>query len=81
MMNLMEQYSDVSCRQEDFTDYDAYFTLRSYPDMKTAFEEEGHVGNWVGCILVKDNKFYFGNYDNRIQGESLQQLLDVLGGN
>lgn len=81
MMNLMEQYPDVSCRQEDFTDYDAYFTLRSYPDMKTAFEEEGHVGNWVGCILVKDNKFYFGNYDNRIQGESLQQLLDVLGGN
>ena len=37
-------------------------------------------GDWVGCILVKDNKFYFGSYENRITGISLQELLDILGG-
>ena len=46
-----------------------------------ALEEDPVDGDWVGCILVKDNKFYFGSYENQITGICLQQLRKVLGGN
>ena len=49
--------------------------------MEQALEEDPVDGNWVGCILVKDNKFYFGSYENQITGICLQQLRKVLGGN
>lgn len=64
-----------------FSDYDAYFTLRGYQEMEQALEEDPVDGDWVGCILVKDNKFYFGSYENQITGICLQQLRKVLGGN
>lgn len=64
----------------DFDAYDAYFTINSYPDMDTALEDGMAPGNWVGCILVKNNKFYYDSYENQITGISLQQLLDILGG-
>ena len=34
--------------------------------MKDAIESDSHVGTWVGCILAKDDKFYYGNYDNEM---------------
>ena len=48
--------------------------------METALEDGMSPGNWVGCILVKNNKFYYDSYENQITGISLQQLLDILGG-
>lgn len=77
---LEQDFPEISMNPEDFSDYDAYFTIRSYEDMKDAFDSETIIGNWVGCILVKDNKFYYGSYENQITGLRLQQLLDVLGG-
>lgn len=79
--SLQEQFGDVPLHPEDFSDYDAYFTIRGYEDMKAAVETEETMGHWVGCILVKDNQFYYGNYDSRIEGKTLQLLLEVLGGN
>ena len=64
----------------DFEDYDAFFTIRGYKTIKEAEEREIPYGDWVGIILVKDNGFYYGNYDNKIQGIQLHTLLDVLGG-
>lgn len=78
---LMEEYPDARCNPSDFADYDAYFSIRSYVDMKEAYESDINIGNWAGCILVKDNKFYYCNYKNPITGVYLQQLLDELGGN
>lgn len=78
---LMMQFPEVTYRAQDFEDYDAYFTIRAYPDMEQVLEDEQTPGDWVGCILVKDNKFYFGSYENQITGISLQQLRTVLGGN
>ena len=49
--------------------------------MKDVLSVDKPRGDWVGCILVKDNMFYYGNYDNRITGINLQRLLKVLGGN
>ena len=49
--------------------------------MEQALEEDPVDRDWVGCILVKDNKFYFGSYENQITGICLQQLRKVLGGN
>ena len=65
----------------DFSDYDAIFTIRGYKSIKEAEEKEVPYGDWVGIILVRDNKFYYGNYNNRIKGSQLHVLLSVLRGN
>lgn len=78
---LRAQFKEVTYRASDFSDYDAYFTIRGYQNMDQVLEENPVSGDWAGCILVKNNKFYFGNYENQITGISLQQLKDVLGGN
>jgi hypothetical protein len=78
---LMMQFPQVSYSITDFYDYDAYFTIRAYTDMEVVTEQEVVTGDWVGCILVKDDKFYFGSYENQITGICLQQLREVLGGN
>lgn len=77
---LEMQFPDAQYVATDFDDYDAYFTISSYPDMDTALEDGMVPGNWVGCILVKNNKFYYDSYRNQITGICLQQLLDILGG-
>lgn len=78
---LLMQFPSVVYDVQDFTDYDAYFTIRSYSDIDQVLEGNAVAGHWVGCILVKDNKFYFGSYDNPITGICQQQLREVLGGN
>ncbi|MGF0065247.1 hypothetical protein ACQRCQ_08245 [Lachnospiraceae bacterium SGI.085] len=78
---LENEFGEVTYRPEDFDDYDAYFTISGYQDPKEAFGDEVNCGEWIGCILVKDNHFYYGNYDNAITGVTLQELLKVLGGN
>ncbi len=77
---LEMQFPDAHYIASDFEDYDAYFTISAYPDMDTVLEDGMVPGNWVGCILVKNNKFYYDSYENQITGISLQQLLDILGG-
>lgn len=79
--SLELKYGQVEYNEEDFSDYDAYFTIRGYKELKSAVEGEKMHGDWVGCILVKDNIFYYGNKNNPIVGLQLQQLLDILGGN
>jgi cbb3-type cytochrome oxidase subunit 3 len=78
---LAMQFPQVTYRLEDFADYDAYFTIRAYPDLDAVTEQEAVSGDWVGCILVKDDKFYFGSYENQITGICQQQIREVLGGN
>lgn len=77
---LREAYPQVVYNEEDFKEYDAYFTIKAYDEMPDNREEAKDKGIWAGCILVKENKFYFGNTKNQITGELLEQLLDVLGG-
>lgn len=79
--NLEAQFGAVTYDPEDFMKYDAYFTISGYPDLGEAMGEELKPGHWVGCILVLNNEFYYGNYENRIEGICLNQLLDTLGGN
>ena len=78
--NLEKEFGKVEYRISDFQDYDAYFTIRGYSDMKQVVDSEIPYGDWVGCILVKDNGFYYGNYDNKITGIQLLNLLKVIGG-
>jgi hypothetical protein len=77
---LMMQFPQVTYSLADFSDYDAYFTIRAYTDMRAVTEQEAFSGDWVGCILAKDDKFYFGSYENQITGICQQQLREVLGG-
>lgn len=78
--SLENKFGEVEYSLSDFEDYDAFFTIRGYKTIKEAEEREIPYGDWVGIILVKDNGFYYGNYDNKIQGIQLHTLLDVLGG-
>lgn len=75
---LESKFGKVELNPEDFKNYDAYFTIRSYSTMQSAVETETPMGNWVGCILVKNDRFYYGNYENQITGVLLQKLLSVL---
>ena len=79
--SLEYTYGEVEYSASDFSDYDAFFTIRGYKTIKEAEEKEVPYGDWVGIILVKDNKFYYGNYNNRIRGSQLNALLSVLRGN
>lgn len=77
---LREAYPRVVYKEEEFKNYDAYFTIKGYDKMPDNLEEAETEGCWSGCILVKEDKFYFGSISNPITGELLLQLLDVLGG-
>ena len=77
---LEEQFGYVNYATDDFKDYDAYFTISGYNDIQQAFMNDGSAGDWVGCILVKDDRFYYGSYENEITGELLELLHSVLGG-
>lgn len=77
---LRETYPQVIYEEKDFEEYDAYFTIKAYEEMPDNLETAKKEGSWAGCILVKEDKFYFGNMQNQITGEILEQLLDVLGG-
>ena len=79
--SLEYTYGEVEYSVSDFSDYDAIFTIRGYKSIKEAEEKEVPYGDWVGIILVRDNKFYYGNYNNRIRGSQLHVLLSVLRGN
>lgn len=78
---LESTFGEVELVVADFKDYDAYFTIAGYKSLKDAVEDEGRTGTWVGCILVKDDKFYYGNYENEITGVLLQKLRHIIGGN
>lgn len=78
---LETAFGNVYYQSEDFADCDAYFTISGYKELKDALNATVPRGDWVGCILVKNNEFFYGNYDNPITGELLEKLLDVLGGN
>ena len=59
--SLEDTFGAVKINPADFKDYDAYFTIEGYKSMKDAIESDSHVGTWVGCILAKDDKFYYGS--------------------
>lgn len=78
---LEETYGEVSYEPQDFSEYDAFFSIYGYQSPSEAFVDDSNVGHWVGCVLIKDDEFYYGNYKNHIEGETKQMLNEVLGGN
>lgn len=78
--NLENKFGVVEYRAKDFKEADAYFTIAGYSSIKEAEEAEKPYGDWVGCILIRDNIFYYGNFDNPINGENLNVLLKLLSG-
>ncbi len=81
VQGLETTFGEIDIEPKDFGSYDAYFTIAGYRSMKAAVEGDEHVGTWVGCILAKADRFYYGNYENEITGGLLQKLRHVLGGN
>jgi len=77
---LENEFGEVVYNLDDFAQYDSYFTLSGYRNIKDAFWDSAYPGDWVGCILVKDEKFYYGNLKNEITGETLELLMEAIGG-
>ena len=77
---LEDCFGEVNYRPADFESCDAYFSIRGYNNLKEALAQDVPYGNWVGCILVRDDKFYYGNYSNEITGDLLDALMEVLAG-
>ena len=81
VLRLLETFPNTKMNVSDFEDYDAYFTIQGYVDANQPLKNDDFCGNWVGCILVKDNAFYFCNYENLIDGKMREELLEIVGGN
>ena len=77
---LEEKYGKVDYRTEDFDEFDAYFSLYGYPDMDAVQTRDLGQGHWIGCILVRGDRFYYGSCANEISGKLRTELLDILGG-
>lgn len=77
---LEEKYGQVDYRAEDFDELDAYFSLYGYPDMDAVQTKDLGQGHWIGCILVRADRFYYGSCANEISGKLRTELLDILGG-
>lgn len=77
---LETEFGVVSYNADDFVSYDAYFTISGYKNIKSALTDGIYPGDWVGCILIKDDRFYYGTYQNEITGDTRLLLLEALGG-
>lgn len=80
VLSLEQKYGKVEYNPRDFYECDAYFTICGYDSIRAVEECDKPYGDWVGCILVKDNIFYYGNFDNPINGVQLSALLNLLSG-
>lgn len=79
--DLKAAFPKAELRKMDFSDYDAFFTIMGYENVNEPLNDNIVLSDWCGYILVKDNQFYYNNYDNLIDGELLEELKSVVGGN
>lgn len=75
---LENLYGEVIYRVEDFKNYDMYYTLGAFKNKNEINNEFIVTPLCVGCILVKDDRYYYGNLDNEITGELLTELKTSL---
>jgi hypothetical protein len=77
--SLEERYGVVEYKEEDFREYDAYYTVAAFKDRKEALEslviEVPHV---IGCILKSKDNYYYGNKNNILSGDLLEKIKLVL---
>lgn len=78
---LNNAFPDKSLNVEDFKEFDAFFTIMGYENASKPLNENVILSDWCGYILVKENQFFFNNYDNLIEGALMEELKAVVGGN
>lgn len=74
---LENLYGEVNYREQDFKNYDTYYTLGAFKNKNEMNNEFIVTPLCVGCILVKDDKYYYGNMENEITGDLLTELKSL----
>ena len=90
IQGLRMQFPDVTYRTADFSDYDAYFTLRGYQNMEQALEKTGKdittpaaadlqpVDKWILSKLNTLVKDVTDNMDHFELGIAVQKVYDFI---
>ena len=73
---LEDDFGAVSYDAADFTDYDAVYLLVQYDNADLALG--GGTPRFIGCILVIDDTYYYGNMENEITGDLLASTKEFL---
>lgn len=84
LQNLEELFGAVTYRAVDFESVDSYFAVVAvkgeYKKTEWLSEADYYLNDSdvVGCILVKDEKYYYGNYENLIPDNLANEIKNSL---
>lgn len=76
--SLENEFGVVEYFENDFDEYDAYYTIKGYKQGES--EENGLLifPDTIGCILVHDGFYYYGNLKNQITGDTQDQIKKLV---
>lgn len=75
LYSLQDKFKDVEYIADDFKNSDSrYYIYVNSPKEKIHNRSFDNPIIFIGCILIKDNKFYYGNLNNEINGELFDKL-------
>lgn len=78
IISLEQQFGIVTYNIADFSIYDQFYEVVQYKN--SDIELGGGVPRFIGCIFCDNNKYFYGNYENEITGDTLLQLKEILNG-
>ena len=73
---LQDEFKTIEYKADNFKNSDdRYYIYVNSPQKKLHGRTFDDPIIFMGCILVKDNKLYYGNFDNEIKGELLNKII------
>ncbi len=81
---LEERFGAVAYRSEDFDQIDAFYALvgvkKAYVQDKWQPEADYYLNysDVLGCILVKNGQYYYGNLENKIPEDWVEMIKKIL---
>lgn len=78
VQSLEDKFGIVEYNEKDFKKYDAFYTIKGYKSGES--EDNGALvfPDTIGCILVSDGNYYYGNKENQITGKLLIQIQKLV---
>lgn len=76
---LQNEFKTIEYKVDDFKNCDdRYYIYVNSPQEKLYDRTFDNPIIFMGCILNKDNNFYYGNLDNEIKGELLNKIITYI---
>lgn len=83
---LENKYGVVNYRVRDFSEMDAYYALVGvkqpylYQEWQSEWDYYLNNSDVLGCILVKDGDYYYGNLENKISDDLAKAIKNIFDG-